>query len=673
MAYPTAERQAIHDELHGRRVADPYRWLEDEDSPAARRWLREQDALLSGARAGWASRPALLGALRRLTPGSVSLPSARGERVFFSRREPGQEHAVYWVRDGEEERPLVDPAALDPALTTVLDGAAPSFEGDRLAYLTSSGGREESTLHVIDVADGTPVAEPVALGRGGDLAWLPGGSELFVVRRRPDAPRGEEQFHRRVWRHRVGADPADDELLFGEGRDRGTYYGVTVSPDGRWLAVTASVGTAPRNDLHLYDLTDHRWHVVQDGVDAESWPLFSGDGALWLFTNRDAPRWRLCRTEPGDPSAVWHDVLPEGPDVLTGAAVTDGAVVAVRMKDVVSTVTVHNKTDGSLLSTVELPRLGVARVATRPEGGDDVWIAYTDHTTPARVLHYSVAADRVRPWAEPPGSVNVRVSSRQVFTTSPDGTRVPMFVVAPPGGDGPRPTILYGYGGFGVSLTPDYSAVVAAWVEAGGVWAEANLRGGGEYGEAWHRAGMRDHKQAVYEDFEACADWLVAEGVSSPSSLGIFGGSNGGLLVGAALTRRPGVYRAVVCSAPLLDMVRYERFGLGETWNDEYGTASDPEQLGWLLSYSPYHHVTDGTAYPAVMFTVFDGDTRVDPMHARKMCAALQAATSADETSFPVLLRRESGVGHGVRALSRNLELQADELAFMAHHLGLGT
>jgi prolyl oligopeptidase len=260
------------------------------------------------------------------------------------------------------------------------------------------------------------------------------------------------------------------------------------------------------------------------------------------------------------------------------------------------------------------------------------------------------------------------VTARQVTYTSDDGTPVDMFVIHRAGmaPDRPRPTILYGYGGFRVSQTPGYSARILAWVETGGVFAVANLRGGSERGEEWHRAGMRECKQNVFDDFHAAARWLVEQGWTSPGTLGIFGGSNGGLLVGAALTQRPEAYGAVVCSAPLLDMVRYERFGLGVSWNDEYGTADDPVELGWLLSYSPYHNVRESTAYPAVLFTVFDGDTRVDPLHARKLAAALQYASSGDA---PVLLRREKDVGHGARAVSRGVDLTADVLAFLAQRL----
>ncbi|HSS12103.1 MAG TPA: prolyl oligopeptidase family serine peptidase, partial [Acidimicrobiales bacterium] len=294
-----------------------------------------------------------------------------------------------------------------------------------------------------------------------------------------------------------------------------------------------------------------------------------------------------------------------------------------------------------------------------------------------RVLHLDVTTETVTPWADPPGWTGPtadagQISTEQLTYQSADGTEVRMFLIAakPNGSERPRPAILYGYGGFDVAMTPAYSSSILAWVEAGGLYAIANLRGGSEEGEGWHRDGMRDHKQHVFDDFAAAAEWLVANGRTTADQLGISGGSNGGLLVGAALTQRPELWAAVVCSAPLLDMIRYERFGLGQTWNDEYGTAVDPTEFRWLLGYSPYHHVVSGRAYPAVLFTVFDGDTRVDPLHARKMCAALQWASASEPDGRPVLLRREAKVGHGARSVSRTIDLAVDQLSFFAVQLG---
>jgi prolyl oligopeptidase len=672
--FPEARRLDLVEELHGHAVADPYRWLEDAASEETASWSMAQDALARDWLDALPGRDHLRRRLRELLPGMIGPPTPLGDRVFHLRRRPDEEMAVLVVREGDEERVVLDPMALDPSGLTTLDGLALSKEGDRLAYQVSTGGDELSRLFVLDVATGLLVEGPIVMGRTGSVAWLPGGEELFYVRRLPDVPAGEEHFHRRVWRHRVGSDPSSDEVVFGDGRDPRTYYGVTTSRDGGWLTISAAVGTEPRNDLYLADLGAPSLSLVpvQEDVDARTGgSVRADDGLLWLYTDLDAPRGRLVVADPAAPT-VWRDLLPQDPEaVLTDYAVTDDAVVAVRRRHVVSEVSVHDRVTGELRSGVELPGLGSASVTARPEGGHDVWIGYSDHVRPFHVLHLDVPSGAVGIHALPPGAPDLpAITASQVFVDSTDGARVPMVVlhradVAPDGG---RPTILYGYGGFANAMTPAYGSTTAAWVEAGGVYAVAGLRGGDEYGETWHRAGMREQKQHTFDDFHACAERLVADGWTSPSSLGISGGSNGGLLVGAALTQRPELFRAVVCSAPLLDMVRYERFGLGATWNDEYGSAEVPEELEWLLSYSPYHRVVEGTPYPAVLFTVFEGDSRVDPLHARKLCAALQHATTSDE---PVLLRRETDVGHGARSVSRSIELSVDTLSFLADRLGL--
>jgi prolyl oligopeptidase len=487
-----------------------------------------------------------------------------------------------------------------------------------------------------------------------------------------------------VWLHRVGEDPAEDTMVFGEGLDMTNYYGVSVTMDGRWLSISAAAGTAPRNDIWLADLTaapleSPDLRVVQEAVDANTSAQVGRDGRVYVFTDRDAHRGRLCVTTPDDPSyETWTDLVPEDPEaVLESFAILDGEELDAPVflcswtRHAVGEITVHDLRTGERIGQVPVPGIGsVGGIGERPEGGHEAWFGYTDHTTPSAVYRYDARTGETSLWALPPGSVEVPpISTRQVEYTSRDGTVVRMFVMSPAEEpDQPRPTILYGYGGFAVPLTPGYSAGVLAWVEAGGVYAIANLRGGSEEGESWHRAGMREHKQNVFDDFHAAAERLVADGWTTPAQLSVSGGSNGGLLVGAALTQRPDLFAAVVCSAPLLDMVRYEKYGLGATWSDEYGAAEDPEELGWLLGYSPYHRVSAGVDYPATLFTVFDGDTRVDTMHARKMCAALQHATSGDR---PILIRNEKDVGHGARSLSRTIDLSVDTLAFTAAHTGL--
>nr|WP_312856615.1 prolyl oligopeptidase family serine peptidase [Phytoactinopolyspora halotolerans] len=694
--YPAAPKGDDADVLHGVTVPDPFRALEDPDADATRAWADAQDRLLERHRERWTSRE---GFRQRLTEllrsGSVGAPVWRGERRFHSRRLPDQEHAVLLTTDPDgTERTLIDPVVVDPSGTTTLDAWQPSKEGDLLAYQLSEGGREESVVRVLDVRTGDVVDGPIDRARYSPIAWLPGGKAYYYVRRlAPDAvPEGEEQYHRRVYLHRLGTDPSTDVEVFGAGKDKTNYYGVSVSRDGRWLVVTARQGTAPRHDVWLADLEAADPAVpelrpVMVGVDALAGLHVARDGRLYALTNLDAPRGRLTVADPRTPEPEhWRDLVAEDPSaVLEDFAILDGAeldrplLLVTWTRHAISEITVHELETGRRLNSLPLPGLGsVGGLVERPEGGHESWFVYTDHGTPARVLHYDARTHEVSVWEDSPGDVDLpQVRSKQVTYRSKDGTEVRMIILSSAAGAGadsdgpdrPRPAVLYGYGGFNISLTPAYSANALAWVEAGGVWAVANLRGGSEEGEEWHRAGMRANKQNVFDDFHAAAEYLVEHGWTTHQQLGISGGSNGGLLVGAALTQHPESFGAVVCSAPLLDMIRYEQFGLGATWNDEYGTVEDAEEFRWLLGYSPYHHVRPGVAYPAVLFTVFDGDTRVDPMHARKLAAALQDATSAGPEHRPILIRAEREVGHGARAVSRTVDLAADQLGFLAEQL----
>jgi prolyl oligopeptidase len=687
MRYPEAPRLDLVEDLHGHRVADPYRWLEDPADPRTREWTEAQDTLTAEVLGGLPMRSEFAARLEKLVhAGAVGVPVWRGDHAFSTRRDPGQEHAVLRVREADgTERVLVDPMALDPEGTTTLDAWSPSWEGDRLAYQLSTGGDEESRLYVLDVATGEVVDGPIDRCRYSPVAWLPGGEELFYVRRlAPDqVPAGEEQFHRRVWRHRVGTPAEDDVLVHGEGSDPTTYFGVHTSRDGRWLVVSGSAGTAPRDDVWIADLAGNGdLQEFQIGVDAQTAAWVARDGRLWLMSDRDTPRWRLAVADPADPSTwapeAWQDVIAQQPDaVLSDIALIDAPdgtlqVLAVHAVDATDRLSVWAG-DGSG-RVAEVAGLGVGSisgVSARPEGGTEAWVGYTDYATPPSVLHWDAASPTtLESWEEAAVAGDVpELTVVETHATSADGTPVHLFVLsASDRPDGPRPTVLYGYGGFNVSLTPAYTAQALSWVAAGGVWVVANLRGGSEHGEEWHRSGMRERKQNVFDDFAAAGEHLVAQGWTTHEQLAVMGGSNGGLLVGATLTQRPDLAAAVVCSAPLLDMVRYEQFGLGRTWNDEYGTADDPTELGWLLGYSPYHAVREGTAYPAVLFTTFESDTRVDPLHGRKLAAALQHATSAES---PVVLRRETSVGHGARAVSRTVGLAADQLAFLAAHTGL--
>ena len=686
--YPHAPRENIVDDIHGVHVPDPYRWLESANDQRTQTWLAEQGGLLEQERAEWTLREqfatdvaALLGA------GAVSLPIHRGERVFFTRRQPGQQFGVLYVRESDgTERVLVDPIALDPSGSTTLDAWQPSKEGNRLAYQVSEGGTEESVLYVMEVASAENIDGPIDRCRYSPVAWMPGGDAFYYVRRLPPEmlPESEQGFHRRVYLHKVGSPTDQDINVFGAGMTMTNYYGVEVSRDGRWLQVSASEGTEPRNDLWVADLTTSppelpAFSQVQADVDAQTSLTFGRDGRVYVSTDRDAPRGRLAVTEPGAWSErEWIDLIPEDPEaVLESVAVLDGPELSEDLLLVtstahgVATMSLRRASDGSVIERIEAPGAGtVAGPIERPDGGPVVWFAYTDHTHVPTIYSFDARTKESAVYATPPGSVDVpEVHSQLVTYQSKDGTTVRMFIVSPTESpDRPRPTILYGYGGFGIPMQPGFSAAILAWVKAGGVWAVACLRGGGDEGEQWHRDGMLDKKQNVFDDFHAAAEYLSDQGWTTPANLGIYGGSNGGLLVGAAMTQRPELFNAVVCVAPLLDMIRYTTSELGPTWTVEYGDPEDPEEFGWLHSYSPYHRVADGVDYPATMFAVFANDTRTDPMHGRKMCAAAQAATSGER---PILLRSEGNVGHGARKLDAAVEETADTLAFMARWTGM--
>ncbi|MDX3567957.1 prolyl oligopeptidase family serine peptidase [Streptomyces sp. ID05-47C] len=686
--YPAAPRSGPVEVVHGRPVADPYRWLEDPRDPATVAWSAAQDLLYAEEEARWPDREALRGRMAALLAGGGSGPPVpRGGREFHLRREAGRELAVLAVREGGRTRVLLDPLEADPSGTTVLDAWEPSWEGDLVAVQLSSGGTEHSVLRVLDTATGAVVDGPVDRVRRSPVAWLPGGRAFYYVRRLPpERGPGGAGRHRRVYLHEVGTPADRDTEIFGAGRPETQYYTVATSPDGRLLVVGASEGTAPRNDLWTADLTEAgpdrpRLRRLPHGADARTAVrLRPGGGPLLLRTTAGAPRGRIAAaSRDATGPDRWRTLVGERPGtVLQDFAVLDGAaldrplLVVVRTRHAVGELTLHDARTGVPAGTVPLPGQGTVNdLSVRQEGGHEAWFTYTDHVTPTVVLHYDAVTGRLRRWPGGPPAVPSAqgVSVTQEVVRSRDGTEVRLFVMSPAGRpDRPRPAVLTGYGGFGASMTPGFTPQAVPWVRAGGVYAVACVRGGGEEGDEWHRAGRREHKHNTFDDFDAAADHLLRAGWAAPGRLGVLGSSNGGLLAATALTRRPQAYAAVVCAAPLLDMVRYELSGMGASWRDEYGSARDPVEFARLLAYSPYHQVHEGTRYPAVLLAVFDGDTRVDPAHARKMCAALQWAGTGDG---PVVLRAESGVGHGTRGASRSAGLYADVMAFFAHHLNL--
>lgn len=537
----------------------------------------------------------------------------------------------------------------------------------------SEGGSEKSTLRVRDVVAGDDQGEQIPWTRACSLEWKPDGSGFFYTRY-PEpgtVPEGEENYHRRVYEHRLGDDWRADPLVFGMPRPPEDWPSVHLSPDGRWLAVSVSRGWT-RTDVYLRDLSSGAGFVtVVEGVESLFGVVLRND-RLYLHTNHDAPRYRLVAADldrPGPES--WRDVIPQGLDVLESVALVGPCIFGQWLHEASSRLTLHSA-DGRLRSNLDLPGIGSVAGITGEWDGAEAFYGFSSYTTPPAAYRVDLASGAVALWQQVPSDIDPSdFAVRLTHFASKDGTPLSMFLVQRKdrAADARGPAVLTGYGGFGVSHTPNFGRGVILFLEQGGLYAVAHLRGGGEYGEDWHRAGMLDRKQNVFDDFLAAADHLVATFEVAADRLAILGGSNGGLLVGAALTQAPDRFRAVVCQVPLLDMVRYHHFRIARLWIPEYGSPEEPEAFRWLLAYSPYHRVVEGTAYPAVLLTTGESDSRVDPMHARKMAARLQAATSSGR---PVLLRLESRAGHGQgKPRSKVLEEWTDVWSFVFEQLAV--
>jgi prolyl oligopeptidase len=639
-------------------VPDPYRWLEDGESDEVRAWTESENARtrafverVPGAADVAARLRELLSIGFCASPASCKTKGG-GRRYFHQKRAGGQNQPILYVRDGVagDDRVLVDPGALSPDGTTALDWWYPSFDGELLAWGKSESGSEESTLHVRDVATGVDRALSIPHTQHASVAWLRDGSGFFYSRY--PAPgtvaAGDEKYFARIFLHRLGTDPAHDPLIFGEGRDKTDIPSVTLSPDGRWLVARVHMGW-DRSEIYVRDVSVEGapWIPVVVGEHALFDPI-ARDDRLYLLTNLGAMRYRLVAI-PWDEAAdraAWRDVIPEGPDVLEGAAVIGRTVIATYLHDAATRLE-RFTTDGASEGTIALPSLGSAS-CTGEWDGDEAFVNFTSFVTPFEVDRVDLTTSALEPWDRVTATVAIpEVKVTMIRATSKDGTRVPMFVVERPGTprNGDNPVLLYGYGGFNVNQTPAFSSRALTTVERGGVWVQAVLRGGGEYGEDWHRAGMLDKKQNVFDDFIACAEELVRQKITRPERIAFVGGSNGGLLVAACATQRPDLFRVGLALVPLTDMLRYHHFRIGKLWIPEYGCAENAAEFPALHAYSPYHRVKDGVRYPAMLFATAESDSRVDPMHARKMAARMREAQADPER--PIFLRVESKAGHG--------------------------
>ncbi len=697
--YPATRRVDHVDDYHGARVADPYRWLEDLDGPETKAWIAAQNAVTDAYLAATPGRDAIRDRLTALwNYPRVSLPYREGGRLFFTKNTGLQKQNPYYAAAGDargaaERAGLVlDPNAISKDGSTSLSMLTPDPTGTYVAYGLSEGGADWRTVHVKRLADGHDTDDVVRWIRYSGVSWTRDGRGFFYTRYpEPGGPNGAGLTGRSlagasrdpvVHYHRLGTAQSADVAVFRYPKEPTWGVGAYVTEDGRWLFATVGRGTDPENHLYVADLGDPKAPNVAAAlapVDTTMTAAFHPVGVVghtaYVLTNLGAPKYRVVAVDLAAPArANWKTVIAEGPNALQSVHLVGGRLVAEYLADVKSVVTVH-ELDGRQVAALPLPGAGIVAGLSGREDSPELFYAFTSYLTPASVYRYDVRTGAQSTFFAPNVPFDAsRYETEQVFYASKDGTRVPMFVTHRKGmaRDGSNPTLVYAYGGFNVPVTPAFSASVAVWLEMGGVYAVPNLRGGGEYGEAWHQAGKLERKQNVFDDYLAAAQYLVDQKITSPAKLAVRGGSNGGLLVGAAMTQRPDLFAVALPAVGVMDMLRYQKFSAGVFWVPEYGSSDDPAQFAYLVKYSPLHNIKPGTCYPATLTTTADHDDRVVPGHSFKWASTLQAAQGAAAgCDRPVLIRVEAQGSHGYRPLDKAIAEQADVWAFAARNLGM--
>ena len=684
---PVAEEQVVEEVIHGITIRDPFRYLEDPNDPRTERFVEEQNAWTRGLLEQLPGRDEIRTRLEQLLSiGIIGAPQIGGPYYFYTKREGMQNQTVLYVRQGLKgtDRALVDVNTWDAQGTTALDWWYPSHDGRYVCFGISENGSEISDLQVIETATGKLLPLKIRRTRAASIAWKHDNSGFFYTRypNPGEVPAGEEVYYRKVFYHSLAdeGEGSHDKLVFFYDKDPQAWPNVTISDDDRWLLISVSQGWT-RIDLFLLDLrSDAPPLEITRGKDF----LYGGEiygGSIYITSNEGAPRFRVFKVDVAAAREEWREIIPQSPGardaVLQGAHVIGGKLLLSYEKDVTAEIKVCDL-EGKHLADIAMPGLGSLAGVGGNYDSDEAFFDFQSFTVPTTVYRVNVkspSAD-VSLWESLQGAIHCQqYVVTQIFYPSKDGTEIPMFIVHGTDLklDGQNPTWLSGYGGFNVSNSPTFRASVLLWLEHGAIFALANLRGGSEYGEEWHRAGMLERKQNVFDDFIAAANYLISEKYANPQRLAIQGGSNGGLLVGAALTQRPDLFRAVICQVPLLDMLRYQNFQIAKLWIPEYGSAENAEQFRWLYQYSPYHRVKEGTEYPAVMFMTADTDTRVDPMHAKKMAALLQTqAANGQSTERPILLRLDVKAGHGAgKPVSKQMEELTDMFSFLFWQLGV--
>ena len=685
LTYPPARTGADSYTYFGIKATDPYRWLEDGKSTEVQDWVAAENKLTRSYLDPLPDRDSLTRRFQQLLHiDTIFTPERAGDRLFYLKRRSIDEKAIlYWrpLDDAQTEHILVDPNPFIATNNASLGEWVPSLDGKRLAYTLRPNNADEATLYVKDVETGNDLPGEVIEGaKYASVSWMPDGSGFVYTYLPPADPTNpEDRPGLAVIRyHKLGNDPKKDPIIHEKTDDATKFIDASISRDGKWLIYEQ--GNWTKNDVYYQSIEGHptsdmaaSWRPLIEGTNF-LYSVYPWKGQVYILTNENAPRYRIFKVSLDNPRrSKWHEIVPESPSiVLQGVKLIGDHLVLGEMNNVADEVEIRDL-DGKLIRHLVLPGLGSVGMSGEPDR-DELYYSFENFTTPPEIFQASVANPSQSLWAK----INVPVDPspyvvEQKFFPSKDGTNIPMFIVHRRDIllDGSTPFLLTGYGGFGISLMPHFASGLYPWLEAGGGYAVANLRGGGEFGEKWHQDGIVLKKQNVFDDCIAAAKYLVTQGYTKPGRLAFRGGSNGGLLAGALLTQQPDLFRAIVCEVPLLDMVRYDQFESGKTWIPEYGSPKDPEQFKALYAYSPYHHVVTGTRYPSVLIWSDEADDRVDPMHARKMTAALQAATGSTN---PVLLRVETQAGHGGGdQVNKMIERGTDVWSFLIHELGVQT
>jgi prolyl oligopeptidase len=668
MPPPHTKAEPVTDDIHGVKITDPYRWLEDQNSPQTRAWLETQEKYARtylDALPGREQMKKDFDALLKID--SMSAPATRNGRYFFSRRLASEDRASLCMREGYsgKDEVLVDPKTVTTDPTSSINYMGISRDGSLIAYGIRKGGEDETEVHFLEVATRKPLGDVIPRGRFSGFSITPDKKGVYYA---VIPAKGS-----RVYYHAMGTPASQDKEIFGNGYGPGQLISSGLSEDGRWLVLVVADGVpAKKNEIYLKDVEhDGPIVTVTKDIEAEFDPDFAGD-SLILTTNWDAPNRRIFRADLKNPTRDhWQEIVPEGKLAIDSVSPSGGRIYVSYLDNVVTRVKQYDLS-GKDLGDFKLPGIGSASPPSGRWTDNELFFSFTSFVVPTSAYRYVVSTGKEDLWFQPKVPIHTGdMEVKQVWYPSKDGTKIPMFVVARKGLvlNGKNPTLMTAYGGFNISMTPQFSAIAAWWTEHGGVFAQPNLRGGGEFGEAWHRAGMFEKKQNVFDDFIAAAEWLIQNKYTNPSKLAIQGGSNGGLLMGAMMTQRPDLFGAIVCGAPLLDMLRFQKMSVGSWWTAEYGSADDPKQFQYLLKYSPYQNVHKGTKYPPIMFVTGDSDTRVDPAHARKMAALMQADNGDGN---PIILRYDTKGGHsGIGSVDKVIDQQVDQMSFIADQLGV--